>query len=75
MEKRISARERMIRMYDRAMVSSDYRQYFEDSGFCQDRFVLLSRESVFFGRFLALVRQIWDSILFSCFVSEDLYLY
>lgn len=29
----MSAQERMIRMYDRALVSSDYRQYFEDSGF------------------------------------------
>jgi len=29
----MTARERMIRMYDRAMVSSGYRQYYEDSGF------------------------------------------
>lgn len=29
----MTAQERMIRMYDRAMVSSDYRQYYEDSGF------------------------------------------
>jgi MPBQ/MSBQ methyltransferase len=28
-----TAQERMIRMYDRAMFSSDYRQYYEDSGF------------------------------------------
>jgi MPBQ/MSBQ methyltransferase len=32
-ERRMTARERMIRMYDRAMVSSHYRQYYEDSGF------------------------------------------
>ncbi len=29
----MTARERMIRMYDRAIASSDYRRYFEDSGF------------------------------------------
>jgi len=29
----MTARERMIRMYDRAMVSSGYWQYYEDSGF------------------------------------------
>ena len=29
----IAAQERMTRMYDRALVSSDYRHYFEDSGF------------------------------------------
>jgi MPBQ/MSBQ methyltransferase len=29
----MTARERMIRMYDSAMVSRDYRQYYEDSGF------------------------------------------
>jgi len=27
------SRERMIRMYDRALVSANYRRYFEDSGF------------------------------------------
>jgi len=27
------AQERMIRTYDRALLSADYRQYFEDSGF------------------------------------------
>ena len=29
----MSPRERMIRMYDRALVSANYRHYFEDSGF------------------------------------------
>jgi ubiquinone/menaquinone biosynthesis C-methylase UbiE len=29
----MTAQERMIRMYDRAMVSSDYRQFYDDSGF------------------------------------------
>ncbi|MFZ0569058.1 MAG: methyltransferase type 11, partial [Rhodomicrobium sp.] len=29
----MTAQERMIRMYDRALVSKDYRHYFEDSGF------------------------------------------
>ncbi len=29
----MTAQERMIRMYDRALVSNDYRHYFEDSGF------------------------------------------
>jgi MPBQ/MSBQ methyltransferase len=29
----MSAQERMIRMYDRALVSNDYRHYYEDSGF------------------------------------------
>lgn len=29
----MTAQERMIRTYDRAMVSGDYRQYYEDSGF------------------------------------------
>jgi ubiquinone/menaquinone biosynthesis C-methylase UbiE len=29
----MTAQERMIRMYDRAIASSDYRRYFEDSGF------------------------------------------
>ncbi len=29
----MTAQERMIRMYDRALVSGDYRRYFEDSGF------------------------------------------
>ncbi len=29
----MSAQERMIRLYDRALVSNDYRDYFEDSGF------------------------------------------
>jgi cyclopropane fatty-acyl-phospholipid synthase-like methyltransferase len=29
----MTAQERMIRMYDRAMVSGDYRQFYEDSGF------------------------------------------
>jgi MPBQ/MSBQ methyltransferase len=29
----MSSQERMIRAYDRALVSSDYRHYFEDSGF------------------------------------------
>lgn len=29
----MSPRERMIRMYDRALVSANYRRYFEDSGF------------------------------------------
>ncbi len=29
----MAAQERMIRMYDRALVSSDYQHYFEDSGF------------------------------------------
>jgi len=29
----MSSRDRMIRMYDRALVSANYRRYFEDSGF------------------------------------------
>ncbi len=29
----MTPRERMIRMYDRALVSANYRRYFEDSGF------------------------------------------
>ena len=29
----MTAQERMVRMYDRAIVSDDYRQYYEDSGF------------------------------------------
>ena len=29
----MTSRERMIRMYDRALVSANYRRYFEDSGF------------------------------------------
>jgi len=29
----VTARKRMIRMYDRALISGDYRDYFEDSGF------------------------------------------
>ncbi len=29
----MTAQERMIRLYDRALVSEDYRHYFEDSGF------------------------------------------
>lgn len=29
----MTARDRMIRVYDRALTSADYRQYFEDSGF------------------------------------------
>jgi ubiquinone/menaquinone biosynthesis C-methylase UbiE len=29
----MTAQQRMIRMYDRALVSSDYRHYYEDSGF------------------------------------------
>jgi MPBQ/MSBQ methyltransferase len=30
---RMTAQERMVRMYDRALASSDYRQYYDDSGF------------------------------------------
>ena len=29
----MTPRERMIRMYDRALISTNYRRYFEDSGF------------------------------------------
>lgn len=29
----MTAQERMVRIYDRALVSSDYRHYYEDSGF------------------------------------------
>jgi len=29
----MNSRERMIRMYDRALISANYRRYFEDSGF------------------------------------------
>jgi SAM-dependent methyltransferase len=29
----MTSRERMIRMYDRALISANYRRYFEDSGF------------------------------------------
>jgi len=29
----MTPRDRMIRMYDRALVSANYKRYFEDSGF------------------------------------------